>query len=525
MYSYLFAHATVIDGTGSERYVADVALDGDRIAAIGSLDPSKAERVVDARGMFLTPGFIDIHAHSELMALRDSVMKAKVQQGITTEVSGNCGIGPFPCKADDTPIKTLTQDILGQWNGHYWRSFKDYTDALRLHGTGCNMAFLASHSALRCAVLSGNPNRAATDSEIQDMCALLAECFNQGCIGFSSGLYYAPCLYAEAKELKALLLTTRFHGGFFAVHHRCEGDSVLESLKEVLDLARQSGVRLEVSHLKALGPQNQHKVKKMLSLLEEAQKEGVDVHFDQYPYTYGSTSLFSLLPPAYLKLARNELREHLKDPSVRAAIKEEMAHPVGWDSIYETAGWDQISILVLESHPEYEMRTIAQIAEQQGVDPFDCFFDLLAGEPGTALMADVTQSEKSLVEILQHPMMCFGTDALYAGSLCHPRSYNAAVHLLDRYGRQLKVVAWEQLIRRMTGETALRLRLHDRGTIAVGKKADLVLFNPLTIRDTSTLQHPDSTPIGLHMVFVNGVLAAEEGIATGTASGQLLLSL
>ena len=300
---------------------------------------------------------------------------------------------------------------------------------------------------------------------------------------------------------------------------------MLESLKEVLDLARQSGVRLEVSHLKALGSQNQHKVKKMLSLLEEAQKEGVDVHFDQYPYTYGSTSLFSLLPPAYLKLARNELREHLKDPSVRAAIKEEMAHPAGWDSIYETAGWDQISILVLESHPEYEMRTIAQIAEQQGVDPFDCFFDLLAGEPGTALMADVTQSEKSLVEILQHPMMCFGTDALYAGSLCHPRSYNAAVHLLDRYGRQLKVVAWEQLIRRMTGETALRLRLHDRGTIAVGKKADLALFNPLTIRDTSTLQHPDSTPIGLHMVFVNGVLAAEEGIATGTASGQLLLSL
>lgn len=521
-YSLVFRNATVLDGTGARRYVADVGVVGDHIAAIGDLHEASAEKTVSASGLFLCPGFIDMHAHSELEVLRDPSMSAKVNQGITTEVSGNCGIGVYPAREDDGTVKVLTRDVLGGWDGHYWLDFSAYRNTLEEKGCGTNMAFLVSHSALRCAAMEGNPNREATDGEIRKMCDLLSLCLEEGCVGFSSGLYYAPCLYASHRELSALLLTTRFHGGFFAVHHRCEGDDVLSSLEEVLDLARETGVRLEVSHLKALGPQNQHKVKRMLAMLEDARREGVDVHFDQYPYTYGSTSLFSLLPPSDLKLSKADLQIELKDPVVRTRIRGMMERPEGWDSIYETAGWEQITILVLESHPEYEMMTVSEIARQRGQDPFDTFFDLLAEEQGTALMADVTQSEKSLVEIMRHPLMCFGTDALYAGSLCHPRSFNAAVHLLDVYGRQHKVLSWEDLIRRMTGETARRLRLSDRGIIAVGKKADLVLFDPERIRDTSTMQTPQAVPEGLRQVYVNGVLASEEGVATGSVAGKIL---
>ncbi len=523
MYSYLFLHPFIIDGTGRRRYECDLAVKGDRIVAIGKLDPFHAEHVVDGSGLFLTPGFMDIHAHSELMALRDPSMKAKICQGITTEVSGNCGIGPFPCGGDDTTLKALTRDILGPWEGHYWKSFREYANQLSVKGAGCNMAFLVSHGALRTAVLGGNPNRIATDKEIQAMCDLLDECFAQGCFGFSTGLYYAPCMFAEKKELVALLGIVRAHDGLFAVHHRCEGDEVLESLGEVLDLAAECGVRLEVSHLKALGKQNQCKVEKMLSMLDDAAKRGVDVHFDQYPYTYGSTSLFSLLPPSLLKLAGNELRSTLQDPSVRACVREEMENPVGWDSIYETAGWDQITLLVLESNPQYEKHTMQEVAAMLGKDPFECFFDLLCEEKGCALMADETQSEASLITIMRHPLMAFGTDALYAGKLCHPRSYNAAIHLLDRYGRNLGILSWEELIGRMTGKVARRIGLSDRGTIAVGNKADLVLFDPLRTHDSSTMQRPDSPPEGLEMVMVNGLVACEKGIPTKMANGRLLL--
>lgn len=522
--SVLFRGATVVDGTGGPRYVADVLVEGERISRIepAGITPRPGWEVVDCRGLLLTPGFIDIHAHSELEVLRDPTMAAKVCQGITSEVTGNCGIGPFPTGRGPQALKALTRDVLGSWEGSYWPSFAAYRKDLEKAGTGTNMAFLVSHSALRCAAMEGNPNREATAAEVRTMVELMEEAYDEGCIGFSSGLYYAPCLFAGGAELEALLAATRRYGRFFAVHHRCEGDDVLPSLKEVLDLARRTGVRLEVSHLKALGPQNQDKVPAMLALLHQAADEGVAVRFDQYPYTYGSTSLFSLLPPDDLRLERDALRARLRDPAARARIRGMMAHPEGWDSIYETAGWDQITVLVLEHQPQYEMRTIASIASSRGQDPFDTFFDLLADEGGTALMADVTQSEDSLCRILKDPMMCFGTDALYAGPLCHPRSYNAAVHLLDRYGRRLHLLPWEELIRKMSGEAALRLGWRDRGTVAVGKQADLVLFDPARIEDRSTLRNPAATPRGLARVYVNGVLAALDGKPTGVRAGTVL---
>ncbi|MCW4013286.1 MAG: amidohydrolase family protein, partial [Candidatus Bathyarchaeota archaeon] len=293
----------------------------------------------------------------------------------------------------------------------------------------------------------------------------------------STGLYYAPCIFAEEKELLALLKVVAEYNRLFAVHMRCEGSGILAAINEVLSLAERTGVKLEISHLKVIGKKNQYLVGEALSLIEQARERGLDVQFDQYPYTFGSTSLFSLLPPSYLRLPREELQSLLKDASVRKKIRRAMDHPEGWDSIAELCGWDQVSILSLESNKQYEMMSLNEIARERGSDPYNAFFDLLQEEKGTALMIDVTQSEDSLKKILSHPLMCFGTDALYAGPLSHPRSYQSTLHLLDCYGKQEKVLPLHSLIARMTGKPAKRLGLQDRGLIKAGYKADLVLLD------------------------------------------------
>jgi len=517
MYGQVFKNATIVDGSGNEPYVADVGVADGLIATIGHISDKHA---MDVRGQILCPGFVDMHAHSELEVLRDPAMGAKVGQGITSELSGNCGVGVYPAPEDDHIQKSLNEDVLGPWSDRYWPDFSAYLKRLSQTGSGTNMAFLVSHSALRCAALLGNPNRIATEEELKMMTGLLEEAFRQGCIGFSTGLYYAPCMYADKRELLALLKVTSSHDRLFAVHHRCEGDDVLPSLQEVLSLAKESGVRLEISHLKAIGKDNQDKVDGMLSLIEAAREDGVRVTFDQYPYTYGSTSLFSLLPPDYLRLSRSDLRTVLRSKADRARMRDEMEHPQGWDSIYRLAGFGQITPLVLEHHPEYQMLRIDEIAAERGTDGFSALFDILADESGIALMADTTQSEQSLIKILKHPLMAFGTDALYAGSLCHPRSYNAAVHLLSRYGRELKVLPWKELVRKMTFLGAQRIGMTDRGMIAEGKKADIVVFDPRTIEDTATMDHPTAPVNGLTCVLVNGKRCYQEGKLTRLVAGM-----
>ncbi|MFA7118343.1 MAG: D-aminoacylase [Sphaerochaetaceae bacterium] len=520
MFDFLFTQANVIDGSGNPAYKADVAVCGEEITAIGKISPSLARHVVPSSGLVLCPGFVDMHGHSELQVLRDSSMSVKIRQGITSEVAGNCGIGVYPSGADYTMQKTLSRDVLGDTPYPYWKSFEDYKDTLARKGCGTNMAFLQSHSALRCAVLGSNPNRVATNREIEGMCSLLRQSFESGCVGFSSGLYYAPCIFADRRELLALLSVTKEYGRFFAVHHRCEGDEVLSSLQEVISLAQESGVRLEISHLKAIGRNNQDKVDSMLAMITRARNDGLEIAFDQYPYTYGSTSLFSLLPPLFLRMERARLQQLLQEKKIRSEIQAMMEHPEGWDSIYELAGFDQILILVLESNSKYQMMSIEDIAKQRHEDVFDTFFDLLEEEKGTALMADTTQSEESLIKILRHPLMCFGTDALYAGGLCHPRSYNAAIHLLDRYGRELRILPWEQLIHRMTEEGARRIGLMQRGLVKEGYKADLVLFDSASIKDNSSLANPDASATGLELVMINGQVAYKDKQCTGIIKGQ-----
>lgn len=506
MYDILIRNALVMDGTGGVPFKANAGITGDTISVLTSREIESARRVMDASGLVLCPGFIDMHTHTDLEVLRDRDMKAKIHQGITTDVSGNCGIGTFPYSP---MLPECVQDVLGAWDDWDWDGFSSYKGYLEKDGIGINEAFLVSHTALRLAVLGKDSSREASEQEILSMCALLDTALSEGAIGLSSGLYYIPCVFASHKELLALLRTVARHNALFAVHHRCEGNEVVSSLKEVLDLSLEAGCRLEVSHLKAIGRKNQAKVPELLRMIEDYRDRGLDVHFDQYPYNFGSTSLFSLLPPRILGLSRIELRLALSLESEREVIKHEILTPDGWDSVYEMVGPENITVLSSDTFPELNGKTLAEF----GGDPLDALFDLLAEETGSAVMTDVTQSEESLRLIMSHPLMSFGTDALYSSPVPHPRSYHSTVRFLG-YARD-GVMSYEEAIRRMTGANADKIGILDRGYVREGYKADLLLLDPDALREDGMEND------GFRLVLVNGKICYD-GRWRNPRSGKVL---
>ena len=385
MYDLLFESPLIIDGSGSAPYRANVATLGDTIAFIGR-EHVRAKRVIEASRLTLVPGFIDVHAHSEVYVLNEKNAGMKLKQGITSDISGNCGIGVFPLNENKDLLKPLNDDVLGRCGIPLsWSDFRSFTSAVRENGCGINMGFLQPHAPLRIAVMGDDASRAANDDEISRMCALLEKSLSEGCYGFSTGLYYNPCSFADERELEALLGVTAAHDGLFSVHMRSESDEILEAAEEVLSLSLRCCVRLEISHLKIIGDENQDKLSALLSLIHSYRDRGLEVSFDQYPYNFGSTSLFSLLPPHYLSLSALQLE------SEREAMKREILHPQGWESLYSVVGPERISIMHLDSRSDLDGRSLASLSSS----PLDFLFDILSDESGAAVMSDVTESEST----------------------------------------------------------------------------------------------------------------------------------
>lgn len=517
----LFKNATVIDGSGKERFKADVLVKDSVISKIEKPGSAlECENAIDLEGKILCPGFMDIHAHSELEVLRDPAMAHKINQGITFDLSGNCGVGAWPRNIDDQPAFA---DILGHWKNWNWTDFKSYAENVK---TGMNIGYLQNHAMLRKMAIKGNPNRAASKEEVSVMCKLLDEALSQGCYGFSSGLYYAPNIFADRYEIVELLKVVKKHDAIFTVHHRCEGTEIISSIEEVLSYVRETGVKLEISHLKTIGKENGSKADIVLDMIHKMRDEGFDVTFDQYPYNYGSTSLFSLLPPSYLRLEQSNLLKALKeaceDPKKKEELIYEMEHPDGWDSLTQLCGFENITAVILESSPEFNSMTLDQCAKKLNTDNYTALFTLLARETKCALMIDTTQSQETIKKIMTDPLMSFGTDALYAGSGAHPRSGNAAIHLLDEYCKQRKVLSFEEAIKKMTSNVAKRLNITDRGLIREGYKADIVVFDPIELKDNSSPSDPFRPCSGLDYVMVNGTFALKKGKLTSSLSGEVL---
>jgi N-acyl-D-amino-acid deacylase len=522
---------TIVDGTGTPGRKADIAIQGDRIARIGRVEKGQAAREFSAVGAVVSPGFIDTHSHSDLMALAEPALLPKLMQGVTTELLGQDGIGAAPMRKEYVApwrqyLSGLTGDPSIPWD---WESLGEYAERLAAKPTGPNLAFLIPQGNVRMAVL-GLENVPADISRVQAMEEEIRKAMEEGAAGISLGMIYMPCTFSRRNELIKLFYACGRLGGFFAVHIRSGGDRLLESIEEVVSMAKEAEIPLHISHFKASGKRNWHKMEAALEALDRAHREGLDITFDIYPYTAGSTMFLAILPPWTLEGGPAKALERLRDPALRAKIRDQFVKPPSpdpegpsWENVANNVGWENIIISAVESKKKQGWlgRSVADIAEREGKDPEEIALDILLAENARVGMILFSMDEEKMVLGLRHPLGTICTDGLLGGRP-HPRVYGTFPRVLGKYVRERKDLILEEAVRKMTFLPARRLGLKDRGVLAEGKAADIVVFNPATVADRATYENPREYPVGIQGVIVNGILSVEGGQPTGKLGGKVL---
>lgn len=521
----------ILDGTGNPYVYGDIGIQGGRIAAVEPLlSTAPAARVINATGLYVSPGFIDTHTHSDLMVLVDPLLEPKVRQGITTDLLCQDGISAAPVRPEHadrwrTYIAGLDGNPPIPWT---WSTFDQYLDAVARARPAINMASLVPQGNIRQWVL-GLENRAPGSRELDQMKGLIAECMEAGALGMSIGLIYLPCLFAAREELVEQYKVVARYGGIMVIHMRNEADYWLEAIDETIAIAEEAGVGLLISHFKAVGRQNWHKMAPALEKLERARARGVDVSFDQYPYTAGSTLLSAILPPWAVEGGTGPMLERLQSRSARERINREIATGLppeagGWDNLARCAGWEGIHItsVTTEGNRALEGRSLAEIAAGRGQDPAEAAFDLLLEESGGVGMIDFIASEECVRMALAHELQIVCTDGLLLGSKPHPRSYGAFPRVLGKYVREERVLSLPQAVRHMTGAPAQRLGLKDRGFIREGLRADLTIFDADRVADRATYMEPRRYPEGIPYVLVNGQVVVDGGHHSGERPGEVI---
>ncbi|HEY8368851.1 MAG TPA: D-aminoacylase [Thermodesulfobacteriota bacterium] len=517
MLDLLIRGGRVVDGTGRPAFRADVAIEGGRIRAVGLLPQAEARRVIDATGRVVAPGFLDLHSHSELALLADPFNPPKLEQGFTFELLGQDGLSvapltPAATAATRQALAGLAGDPPGiDWS---WRSVDDFLG--RLDGLGLSAGYLVPHAQLRRLAM-GDDDRAPTPDELREMRRLLREGLEQGAFGLSTGLVYPPNCFAAAEELAALGEEVAAAGGIFAVHLRSEGAGIEAALDEMLEVARRSGCRLHVSHLKLAGAPSFGKLDWLIARLEGARAEGLEVTCDQYPYAAGSTVMTALVPTWALAGGPAALRRRLEDPSDRARIHAEMAArgegPAG--------GFDEVVVSDLQgARPERAAlvgKRLTEIAALMGVDPATAVIDLLRETRLAASIIIHNQADQVVRALLPLPFRSVGSDGLLFGSP-HPRAYGTAPRILGRYVREERRLTLEEAVHSLTGRAADHIGLADRGRVLPGLRADLVVFDPDTIIDRATYERPTERPIGIDHVVVGGAVVVEQGRVVRSAA-------
>jgi N-acyl-D-amino-acid deacylase len=496
-----------------------------RIAHIGFSLEKDCEQVISAAGQIVAPGFIDSHSHSDLEVLVDPYLESKVRQGITTEIIGQDGIGPVPAGKDYHPYQENLARITGEYEGVAWRwqTVEDYLRLLDERGIGSNLMTLVPYGNIRMEIL-GQDSRKPDSNEIEAMESILKRDLQAGAAGLSAGLIYPPCSYASTEELIALCKVVAEFGKVFVVHQRSESDDILDSMREVIHIARESGVKCHFSHFKVCGKVNWPKIEQMESLIDRAHEEEIKISYDIYPYTAGSTTLSVALPPWALEGGTAATLERLKNLKMRLAMAKDIKKGLpGWDNLIQFAGFDGIFITSLKTkrNQDYIGKSLSEIAVAQKQDPMEIVFDLLLTEELKVGMIDYHSSEENLIRFLQRPEAGLCTDGL-PSEKPHPRIYGAFPRLLGRYARTLKALTLEEAIHKMTGKTAEVFHLADCGVIKEGNRADLVIFNPETITDTGTFEDPCRYPEGIGQVFINGTLVLNNAERGKQLTGQVI---
>ncbi|MEM3046638.1 MAG: D-aminoacylase [Candidatus Bathyarchaeia archaeon] len=526
----LIEHGLIVDGSRIRPpFRADLAVSEGRVSRVGDCSGTAAEREIDALGLMVAPGFIDMHSHSDLALLVNPLAESKVRQGVTTEVIGNCGYSPAPVNEATLELlkrehRPLTDEV--SWE---WTSFSEYTGYLQGRGIAVNVAPLVGNGTLRIAAM-GFESRTPTDRELEDMKQLLAESMEAGAFGLSSGLIYAPSCYADTEELIELAKVAAQFGGLYASHIRGEGPELLKAVAEAITIGREAHLPAEISHHKAHGRPNWGLVKDSLALIDEARREGLDVTCDVYPYTAGSTGLDACFPPWAHEGGVEKLMERLREKETRQRVTRDIKEGIpGWGNPARDAGWESIVISRLDQNPALEGKSVATIAAERGRDSLDTAYDLLLEGEGSVSIIVFAMRPEDVETVIRHPASMIGTDgsslAPY-GTLGrgkpHPRNYGTYPRVLQTYVREKQALSWEEAVWKMAGLPAAKLGLADRGVIKVGAYADLVLFNPETVAERGTYENPHQYPVGIDYIIVNGQVVIERGEHTKALPGRVL---
>jgi dihydroorotase/N-acyl-D-amino-acid deacylase len=528
-YDIVIRHGHIVDGSGSPWYAGDIGIRGGRIAAIGRLEGRPARRSIDAQGKVVAPGFIDMLGQSELTILVNPHLPSKIYQGITTEITGEGG--------SIAPLNDATVHADRVTYEHYgvqpsWRTFREYFALLAKQGMGINLASYVGATQVRRMVL-GDEDRAPNGAELERMRALVRQAMKEGAIGVSTSLQYAPAPYAKTEELIALASEAAKFGGIYASHIRNEGNGIISALDEAFRIGREAKIPVEIWHLKAAGKSNWGRMSEIVAHIEDARKAGLEVGANTYAYTAWFNSLSAIVPPWAHDGGDRKLIERLKDPALRARIRKEMESAEGdWNNEWqEVPGPEAILVCAVQNPKLLPMqgKNIAEIAKLWNKDPADTVFDLLIEDEAFTSVAMLAMSEPDVTLALQQLWVSVcndsqGTapDGLLGKEHPHPRAYGTFPRILRKYVREEHKLTLEDAIRKFTALPAARMRLADRGVLKAGMWADVVVFDPETIRDRATFEQPNQLSEGMRFVLVNGVPVIEEGKMTNALPGRVI---
>jgi dihydroorotase/N-acyl-D-amino-acid deacylase len=519
----------IIDGTGSPWYSGDVGIRDGRIAAIGNLSVAARKLTIDAKGKVVAPGFIDMLGQSEVTILVDPRLPSKIYQGITTEITGEGG------SAAPLNDMIIANDRPGY--EHYkidpdWRTFGQYFARLEKQGMGINLASYVGATQVRRMVL-GDADVQPTPEQLKKMKALVVDAMHDGAVGVSTSLEYAPAPYAKTEEIIALASEASKFGGIYATHMRSEGDAVLESIDEAVRIGREAHIPVEIWHFKVAGKANFGRMPELVARVNKARADGFDVTADTYAYTAWSNSMSAFVPPWAHDGGDAKLIDRLKDPAARARIRKDMETPSKkWDNEWDEISGPQDVMITVVQNPairKFQGKRLTEVAQAMNKDPMDALFDLLIEDNAFTECAVFGMSEPDVVLALQQPWVSVDNDSsgtspegILGEEHPHPRAYGTFPRILRKYVREEKKLTLEDAIRKFSALPAQRMRLIDRGVLKKGMWADVVVFDPETVRDSATFDDPNRLSDGMQYVLVNGVPVIENGKMTGALPGKVL---
>ncbi len=544
-FDLVIQNAQIIDGSGQSAYHANIAINDNRIAAIGQFD-GVAKQTIDARGFTIIPGIIDPHSHADLIlplapAKQTELMRCKLSQGVTTTIIGNCGLGCAPVANKETEeiLRAVNSWMTPQqieWN---WRTIGQYLDQLESNGLTLNIATLTPHGPIRISAMGltkGSPSK----SQMKKMRAMVEQSMRDGALGLSTGLIYPPGMYSDTNELKELARIVADHGGVYTSHIRGSSGMLIPAVKELLEVGYETGARIHHSHNEAVGREHWSKIDRVLAMEEQAERDGVRVSFDMFPYTAAATMMIAIYPPWSLEGGVDRLIERLKDKKARERIRLDIERKKpswppwrenGWPhNLVKATSWDAIYIGYVESrkNKRYENRSLTELGKLTGKKPFDAISDLIIEERGqvSMLIFEVTgehEERELLSKYARHRLSAFCTDAEdYGRGLPHPAAYGAFARILSKFVREDRTLSLEEAVRKMTSYPAQIFGLKDRGVIRPGAFADLVIFDPDRINDRANFKFPKREATGIKTVIINGRVAFENGAIKDDLNGLVI---